>query len=110
MELPFAWSHLAWLGAAIALELGAEVCLKLADGFRRRGWGFAGLGLVVGAFACLGRASEGIPLSIAYALWGAFGLVAVVLAGRWLFGQRLTRGAWLGLALIATGTLLLQMF
>lgn len=110
MELAFAWPHLAWLGAAIALELGAEICLKLADGFRRRGWGFAGLALVVGAFACLGRASEGIPLSIAYALWGAFGLVAVVLAGRWLFGQRLTRGAWLGLVLIATGTLLLQMF
>lgn len=110
MDDSFEWLHVAWLGAAIALELGAEVCLKLADGFRRRGWGFAGLVLVVGAFACLGHASEGIPLSIAYALWGAFGLAAVVVAGRWLFGQRLSQSAWLGLALIAAGVVVLQVF
>ncbi len=104
----FSWVHAAWLGLAIALELGAEVCLKLADGFRRRGWGVLGLLLVIGAFSCLGFAAEGISLSIAYALWGGLGLAAVVIVGRLLFGQTLTRSAWVGLCLIGVGTTLLQ--
>lgn len=108
MDPDFSWTHAAWLGAAIALELGAEVCLKLADGFRRRGWGFLGLMLVIGAFSCLGIAAEGISLSVAYALWGGLGLAAVVIAGRVLFGQALTRSAWIGLCLIGAGTMLLQ--
>ena len=104
-----AWIHLASLAGAIALELAAEVCLKQSDGFRRRAWGLSGLALVALAFVCLGQAARAIPLPVAYAIWGAVGLVLVVLAGRLLFGQRLGVGGWVGIALVGAGVVVLQL-
>lgn len=102
------WVHLAFLAAAIALEVLSEVLIKLSDGFRRRWLGFGGLVLIVAAFACLGRAVEAIPLAVAYAVWGGFGLVVILLVGRTIFHQRLTREAWIGVALVLAGTVLLR--
>jgi spermidine export protein MdtI len=102
------WVHIAWLAAAIALELGAEVLIKLSDGFRRRGVGIAGLAMIATAFACLGRATTAIPLTVAYAIWGGVGLALVVLAGRVFFGQKLPPSAWVGLALVVVGVSLFR--
>jgi spermidine export protein MdtI len=102
------WVHVAWLAAAIALELAAEVLIKLSDGFRRRAVGVAGLVAIAAAFACLGQATHAIPLTVAYAIWGGVGLALVVLAGRVFFGQRLTPGAWVGLFLVVTGVALFR--
>jgi spermidine export protein MdtI len=103
------WIAFGFLAVAIALELAAEVCLKLSDGFRRRLWGLFGLGLVALAFACLGQAARVMPLPVAYAIWGAVGLVLVVLAGRLFFGQRLGFGGWVGVALVGAGVAVLQL-
>ncbi len=52
---------------------------------------------------------KGINLSVAYALWGGFGLVATVAAGGILFGQRLNRKGWAGLALLLLGMVMLKL-
>ena len=100
--------HIAWLALAIGLEIVANIFLKYSDGFRRVIYGLLSLVAVLGAFSALSQAVKGIDLSVAYALWGGFGLVATVAAGGVLFGQRLNRIGWLGVGLLIAGMVLIK--
>lgn len=106
---PFEWVHGAWLMAAIVLEIVANIFLKFSDGFRRSLYGVFSLLAVLAAFSALGQAVKGIELSVAYALWGGFGIAATVAAGWILFGQRLNRKGWAGLALLLVGMVMLKL-
>ena len=77
----FEWVHAAWLGFAIVLEILANVLLKFSDGFRRKLYGLMSIAAVLGAFSALSQAVKGIDLSVAYALWGGFGIAATLAAG-----------------------------
>jgi len=101
--------HIAWLALAIGLEIVANIALKYSNGFRRPLHGVLSLVAVLAAFSALSQAVKGIDLSVAYALWGSFGLVATVAAGWVLFGQRLNRIGWLGVALLTTGVVLIKL-
>lgn len=101
-------AHLAWLALAIGLEIIANIFLKYSDGFRRPLYGLLSLTAVLAAFSALAQAVKGIDLSVAYALWGGFGLVATVAAGWVLFGQRLNRIGWLGVGLLIAGMVLIK--
>ena len=61
----FSWVHGLWLFGAIALEILANVLLKMSNGFKRWGIGAAAIACVLGAFTCLSFAVKGIPLSVA---------------------------------------------
>ena len=65
-----------WLAFAIVLEIIANVFLKFSDGFRRKAYGLLSIAAVLGAFSALSQAVKGIDLSVAYALWGGFGIAA----------------------------------
>lgn len=104
----FEWAHGAWLGAAIVLEIIANVLLKQADGFRRPLYGILSLLAVLAAFSALSQAVKGIDLSVAYALWGGFGIMATVAAGWILYGQRLTYKGWAGLGLLLIGMVMIK--
>ena len=91
----FEWVHAAWLALAIVLEIVANVFLKFSDGFRRKIFGLLSLAAVLAAFSALSQAVKGIDLSVAYALWGGFGIAATLAAGWILFGQRLNRKGWI---------------
>lgn len=103
------WIHFAWLGVAIVLEVLANVLLKYSDGFRRRLLGAASILSVLAAFTALAQAVRGIDLSLAYAIWGGFGILATVAVGWTLFGQRLAWKGWLGLGLLLVGMGLLKL-
>ncbi|WP_342320792.1 multidrug/spermidine efflux SMR transporter subunit MdtI [Kosakonia sp. BYX6] len=105
---PFEWVHALWLAIAIALEILANIFLKLSDGFRRKLYGCGSLVAVLAAFSALSQAVKGIDLSVAYALWGGFGIVATLAAGWVLFGQRLNGKGWLGLVLLIIGMVLIK--
>ena len=94
----FEWVHGAWLGMAIVLEIVANVFLKFSDGFRRKA-----------AFSALSQAVKGIDLSVAYALWGGFGIAATLAAGWVLFGQRLNNKGWIGVALLLAGMIMIKL-
>ncbi|STD20112.1 Spermidine export protein mdtI [Enterobacter asburiae] len=83
----FEWVHAAWLGLAIVLEILANVLLKFSDGFRRKLYGLMSIAAVLGAFSALSQAVKGIDLSVAYALWGGFGIAATLAAGWVLFAS-----------------------
>lgn len=105
----FEWIHAAWLGMAIVLEIIANVFLKFSDGFRRKTYGILSLVAVLAAFSALSQAVKGIDLSVAYALWGGFGIAATLAAGWILFGQRLNRKGWMGVVLLLVGMILIKL-
>ncbi|MFY9996925.1 MAG: multidrug/spermidine efflux SMR transporter subunit MdtI [Leclercia sp.] len=105
----FEWVHAAWLGLAIVLEIAANVLLKFSDGFRRKSYGLLSIAAVLGAFSALSQAVRGIDLSVAYALWGGFGIAATLAAGWILFGQRLNSKGWFGLLLLLIGMILIKL-
>ncbi|UBX48504.1 multidrug/spermidine efflux SMR transporter subunit MdtI [Providencia alcalifaciens] len=109
MASQFEWWHAAFLILAVVLEILANVFLKMSDGFRRYWLGILSLVAVLGAFSALAQAVKGIELSVAYALWGAFGLIATVAAGWILFNQRLNYKGWSGLVLLLIGMVLIKM-
>ncbi|WP_434640893.1 multidrug/spermidine efflux SMR transporter subunit MdtI [Klebsiella sp. I138] len=105
----FEWVHGAWLALAIVLEIAANVFLKFSDGFRHKVYGMLSLLAVLGAFSALSQAVKGIDLSVAYALWGGFGIAATIAAGWILFGQRLNNKGWIGVILLVTGMVLIKL-
>ncbi|MEL4869383.1 multidrug/spermidine efflux SMR transporter subunit MdtI [Pantoea agglomerans] len=105
----FEWVHAAWLGFAIVLEILANVLLKFSDGFRRKVYGLMSIAAVLGAFSALSKAVKGIDLSVAYALWGGFGIAATLAAGWVLFGQRLNKKGWVGLILLLAGMIMIKL-
>ncbi len=105
----FEWVHGAWLALAIVLEIAANVLLKFSDGFRRKVYGLLSIAAVLGAFSALSQAVKGIDLSVAYALWGGFGIAATLAAGWILFGQRLNRKRWIGLLLLLAGMIMIKL-
>lgn len=105
----FEWIHAAWLGMAIVLEIIANVFLKFSDGFRRKLYGILSLVAVLAAFSALSQAVKGIDLSVAYALWGGFGIAATLAAGWILFGQRLNHKGWIGVVLLLAGMVMIKL-
>lgn len=105
----FEWVHVAWLAMAIVLEIIANVFLKFSDGFRRKFYGILSLAAVLAAFSALSQAVKGIDLSVAYALWGGFGIAATLAAGWVLFGQRLNNKGWVGVVLLLIGMIMIKL-
>ena len=105
----FEWIHAAWLAFAIVLEIIANVFLKFSDGFRRKVYGLLSIAAVLGAFSALSQAVKGIDLSVAYALWGGFGIAATLAAGWIMFGQRLNHKGWIGLVLLLAGMIMIKL-
>ena len=105
----FEWIHAAWLAFAIVLEIIANVFLKFSDGFRRKAYGLLSIAAVLGAFSALSQAVKGIDLSVAYALWGGFGIAATLAAGWIMFVQRLNNKGWIGLVLLLAGMIMIKL-
>ncbi|MDX5432113.1 MAG: SMR family transporter, partial [Halomonas sp.] len=51
-----------------------------------------------------------IPVGIAYAIWAGLGIVLVALVGVLAYGQRPDPPAVLGIGLIVTGVVVIQLF
>lgn len=58
----------------------------------------------------LSLAMKTIPVGIAYAIWSGLGMVLITLIGFKVFGQRLDAPALIGLTLIVTGVVVIQLF
>lgn len=101
--------HSGFLALAVVLEIFANILLKMSDGFRKLWLGLLSLLAVLGAFSSLSQAVKGIDLSVAYALWGGFGIAATIAAGWIMFNQRLSSRGWAGLALLLIGMVVIKL-
>lgn len=101
-----------WLFLVIAIvaEVFATSCLKSSDGFTRL---LPSVATIVGyaiAFFFLSLALKAIPVGIAYAIWSGVGILLISTIGWLLFKQSLDTPALLGMALILSGVLIINLF
>jgi len=101
-----------WLFLTIAIiaEVIATSALKASNGFSRL---WPSLLVVFGygtAFFFLSLTLRTIPVGIAYAVWSGAGIVLITLVAWMVFGQRLDAPALLGMVLIVSGVVVLNVF
>lgn len=99
-----------YLSVAIVLEVVATSALKASDGFTRL---LPSVVVVVGyaaAFYTLSITLRTMPVGVVYAVWSGVGVVLITLVGWLLFNQKLDAPAFLGIALISAGVIVLNFF
>ncbi|MDT0381036.1 SMR family transporter [Streptomyces sp. DSM 42041] len=100
------WLHLA---VAVVFEIAVALAAGKAEGFRNRPWTVATL--ISGAVATffLSKALLTFDVGVGYALWTSVAGVGITLLGVLVFGQRLNWRKALGIAVIITGVVGLQL-
>ncbi|MBY5334430.1 QacE family quaternary ammonium compound efflux SMR transporter [Rhizobium leguminosarum] len=98
------------LFAAIVLEVIGTTALQLSQQFTRIGPTVLVVACYAAAFYCLSLTLKSIPVGIAYAIWSALGIVLISSVGLVLFKQRLELPAIVGLGLIITGVVVVNLF
>ncbi|PHS66389.1 MAG: QacE family quaternary ammonium compound efflux SMR transporter [Thalassobium sp.] len=98
------------LAIAIIAEVIATSALKVSEGFTRL---IPSLVVVIGysiAFYGLALTLKVIPVGVAYAIWSGMGIVLVALIGWFVFDQKLDPAAIIGMVLIITGVVVMNVF
>ena len=99
-----------FLGLAIVSETIATSALKSSDGFSRL---WPSVLVVTGysaAFYLLALTLRTIPVGVAYAIWSGVGVVLIALVGWLIYGQKLDAPALIGMALIVSGVIVMNVF
>lgn len=99
-----------YLVIAIVAEVIATTALKASEAFTRP---IPTLIVAVGyglAFYLLALTLNKLPLGVVYAIWSAAGVVLVTVIAAVRFNERLDAPALLGIALIASGVLIINLF
>lgn len=99
-----------WVVAASSCDIIGNVLTKLSNGFSKKRLALLVMVVQIAAFVFLSFALENIDLSVAYALWGALGIVATAIIGRLMFGESLHPVKVLGVAVTLTAILFLKLF
>ena len=98
------------LVAAIGFEVVGTSLLKQSAGFTRL-WPSVGTGAAyLASFWLLAQVLRVMPVGIAYAIWSGLGIVLISAIGWAVFKQRLDMPAVLGLAMIAAGIMVINVF
>ncbi len=98
-----------YLAMAIVAEVVATTMLKASEGFTRL---WPSLVVVVGyavAFWGLSMVVKTMPLGIVYAIWSGMGIVLVSIAAVFVYQQKLDLPAVLGMGLIISGVLVINL-
>jgi small multidrug resistance pump len=96
-------------GVAILSEVVATSALKSSEGFTRAGptlLVMAGYGL---AFHFLSLTLRTIPVGVACAIWAGLGVVFIALVSWMVFDQKLDAPAVIGMGLILSGVILMNL-
>lgn len=99
-----------FLGVAIICEVVATSSLKASQEFSKLIPSIIVVIGYVGAFYFLSLALKTIPVGIAYAIWAGLGIVAVAAISWFFYGQKLDFPAIIGIALILSGVIVLNLF
>lgn len=96
------------LAVAIVAEVIATSALKASEGFSKLGpTAVVAIGYGV-AFYFLSLTLRSMPVGIAYAVWSGAGIVLISAVGWFAFGQKLDLWAVVGMGLIVTGVLVVN--
>lgn len=101
---------LLYLAVAILAEVIATTALKASEGFTRL---LPGIVVVIGyavAFYFLSQVLKTIPVGITYAIWSGLGIVLITIVGIFLYNQMPDLPAIIGMALIISGVVIINVF
>ncbi|RJX68808.1 multidrug/spermidine efflux SMR transporter subunit MdtI [Vibrio sinensis] len=93
---------------AALVDILANMALTRSEGFRYKRWGVLSILLVMSAFTLLAQAVKEIDLAIAYASWGAIGILGTAIGGYFLFGQKLKPIGWVGIIVMITAVVVMK--
>jgi small multidrug resistance pump len=99
-----------YLSIAIIAEVIATSALKASEGFTKL---VPSSIVVVGfgvAFYCLSLVLKTLPMGVAYAIWSGLGIVLISIAGLIIFDQKLDMAAIIGIILIVSGVIVMNVF
>lgn len=99
-----------YLAVAIIAEIIATSALKVSKEFTKL---VPSAIVIVGygvAFYCLALVLRNIPVGIAYAIWAGLGIVLIAIVGAVLFRQIPDIPAVLGMTLIVSGVVVINVF
>lgn len=99
-----------YLAAAIVSEVIGTSALKASNEFTRLVPTLIMIAAFLSAFYFLTLTLRTIPVGVAYAIWSGVGIVLISLVARVLFGQKLDAPAIIGMTLIVTGVLVINLF
>ncbi|MGL4414549.1 MAG: QacE family quaternary ammonium compound efflux SMR transporter [Roseinatronobacter sp.] len=102
--------HWLYLGVAIVFETIGTTALKASDGMTRLGPSLLVVMSYVISFWLLALVLRIIPVGVAYAIWAGLGVCLIAGIGWVVFGQRLDAPALLGLVLIISGIVVINLF
>lgn len=98
------------LAVAIVAEVIATTAMKQSEGFSRLPWTVVTVIGYAVAFYFLSQTLKSIPTGIAYAIWSGVGIV-LISAAAWAFqGQKLDTPAVIGMGLIISGVIVMNVF
>lgn len=95
---------------AILFETVATSCLKLSEQFTRLIPSLFCAACYGASFYFLSHVLRTLPVGIAYAVWSGLGIVLISLIGKFAFKQHLDLPACIGLGLIITGVIVVNVF
>lgn len=99
-----------YLAIAVVAEFIATNALKASEEFTKLG---PSLAVVLGysvAFYCLSVVLKTLPVGVTYAIWSGAGIVLIAVVAAVWFKQIPDTPAIIGMALIATGVLVINVF
>ena len=103
-------NHWVYLITAIVSEVIATSALKASTGFTKP---LPSVVVVIGylvSFYFLSLTLKTIPVGIAYAIWSGVGVVLISVVAWLLYGRRLDLPALIGMGLIISGVMVINLF
>ncbi len=100
----------AYLAAAVVCEVSGTTFLQSSHQFTKLGPTLATILLYVASFYFLAQALKAVPLGVAYAIWGGVGIILTAMVGFLVFRQALDAAAIIGIAMIVSGVLVMNLF
>ncbi len=98
------------LVVAIIAETLGTACLKTSDGFTKLWPAVGSVLFFAAALYFLALTLKVMPIGIVYAIWSGLGIVLVALIGTFFFKQHLDFEAYMGIALILAGVIVINVF
>lgn len=98
------------LAVAIALEVAGTTALQASQQFTRPLPTVVMGACYLSAFYFLSLALRVVPMGIAYAIWSGLGIVLISVVGLVVFKQKLDLPAILGLGMIVSGVIVVNVF
>ncbi|SPL71552.1 DMT family transporter [Acinetobacter stercoris] len=99
-----------YLACAIISEVAGSTFIVKSDGFTKLAPSIAVLVLYSIAFYLLSQVVKVIPLGITYAIWAGVGIILTAIIGVIVFRQALDLAAMIGIALIISGVIVINLF